>query len=58
VHLPRSGPSRDRAIYVARAEHGYRFGQIATFLGIDRTTASKAAQRFLDKLDNSESTAG
>jgi hypothetical protein len=41
----RSGPSRDRHIYCARVEHGYRFAQIARYLGIDRSTASKAAKR-------------
>jgi REP element-mobilizing transposase RayT len=40
-----SGPSRDRLIYCARVEHGYRFAQIARYLGIERSTASKAAMR-------------
>jgi REP element-mobilizing transposase RayT len=37
--------SRDRVIYRARTEHGYRFADIARYLGIDRSTASKAANR-------------
>lgn len=37
---------RDRLIYRARAEHGYRFADIARYLGIDRSTASKAANRY------------
>ena len=36
---------RDRLIYTARVEHGYQLTQIALFLGIDRSTASKAATR-------------
>lgn len=35
-----SGASRDRLIQRARVEHGYRFADIARFLGIDRSTAS------------------
>jgi REP element-mobilizing transposase RayT len=42
---PASGPDRDRLVHVARVDHGYRFSQIADHLGIDRTTASKAALR-------------
>ena len=37
--------ARDRLIYTARVEHGYQLTQIALFLGIDRSTASKAATR-------------
>jgi putative transposase len=40
-----SGSGRDRRIYQARVEHGYRFAEIARFLGIDRSTASRAADR-------------
>jgi DNA-directed RNA polymerase specialized sigma24 family protein len=40
-----SGPDRDRLMHLARVDHGYRFSQIADHLGIDRSTASKAAQR-------------
>jgi hypothetical protein len=40
-----SGPDRDRLVHVARVDHGYRFSQIADHLRIDRSTASKAAQR-------------
>jgi putative transposase len=40
-----SSLSRDRIIYSARMEHGYCFAEIARFLGIDRSTASKAANR-------------
>jgi hypothetical protein len=36
---------RDRLIYLARVAHGYRLSQVARFLGIDRSTASKAASR-------------
>jgi putative transposase len=39
------GPSRDRLIHRARVEHGHRFADIARHLGIDRSTASKAATR-------------
>lgn len=39
------GPSRDRLIYRARVEHGHSFADIARHLGIDRSTASKAATR-------------
>jgi REP element-mobilizing transposase RayT len=39
------GPLRDRLIYRARVEHGHRFADIARHLGIDRSTASKAATR-------------
>src|SRR5262245_14516320 len=44
-----SSPSRDRLIHLARVQHGYRLSQIARYLGIDRSTASKAAARFLLK---------
>jgi REP element-mobilizing transposase RayT len=37
--------ARNRLIYTARVEHGYRIAEIARFLGIHRTTASKAAYR-------------
>jgi putative transposase len=40
------GVCRDRLIYRARTEHGYRFADIARYLGIDRSTASKAANRY------------
>jgi putative transposase len=40
-----SAASRDRLIYSARVQYGYRFAEIARVLGIDRTTASKAASR-------------
>ena len=36
---------RDRLIYTARVDHGYRFADIGRFLGIDRSTVSKAARR-------------
>jgi putative transposase len=36
---------RNRLIYSARVEHGYPFAEIARFLGIDRSTASKASSR-------------
>ena len=42
-----SGACRDRLIYAAHVEHGYRFSDIARYLGIDRSTASKAAFRLL-----------
>ena len=48
------GPSRDRLIHVARVDHGYRFAQIAHYLGIDRSTASKAAQRYRRRTKGSE----
>jgi REP element-mobilizing transposase RayT len=38
--------ARDRLIYRARVEHGHRFVDIARHLGIDRSTASKAAKRY------------
>jgi REP element-mobilizing transposase RayT len=37
---------RDQIIYTARTTHGYDFAEIARFLGIDRSTASKAATRY------------
>jgi REP element-mobilizing transposase RayT len=37
---------RDRLIYRARTQHGYRYADIAKFLGIDRSTVSKAAARW------------
>jgi putative transposase len=40
-----SGACRDRLIFRARVEHGYRFADIARYLRIDRSTASKAAIR-------------
>jgi putative transposase len=39
--------SRDRVIYEAHVSHGYRFAEIARYLGVDRSTASKAASRLL-----------
>ena len=44
--VPPSPASRDRAIYIARVEHGYGFTEIARHLGLDRSTASKAARRY------------
>jgi putative transposase len=43
----RISASRDRLIYNAHVVHGYRFAEIARYLGIDRSTASKAASRLL-----------
>lgn len=40
---------RDRLIQIARAEHGYRFAEIARFLGIHRSTASRAVTRWNQK---------
>lgn len=40
---------RDRLIQVARTEHGYRLAEIARFLGIDRSTASRAVTRWQQK---------
>ena len=37
--------ARNRLIKVARVEHGYRLAEIARYLGIDPSTASKAASR-------------
>jgi REP element-mobilizing transposase RayT len=37
--------SRDRLIYTARVDYGYRFADIGRFLGIHRSTVSKAARR-------------
>jgi REP element-mobilizing transposase RayT len=37
--------ARDHLIYVARVEYGYYLTEIARFLAIDRSTASKAANR-------------
>ena len=51
---PASGPDRDRLVHIARVDHGYRFSQIAGHLGIDRSTASKAAQRHRRKTKNLE----
>ena len=44
--LEESAEARDQLIYRARAEHGYRLSEIARVLGIDRSTASKAAKRW------------
>ena len=41
----RSSEARDRFIHSARADYGYRFVEIARYLKIDRSTASKAARR-------------
>jgi hypothetical protein len=43
----RRSTSRDRLIYDAHVAHGYRFAEIARYLGVDRSTASKAATRLL-----------
>jgi putative transposase len=48
------GAPRDRLIYGARVDHGYRFTDIARYLGIDRTTASKAASRCQRTIDDCE----
>jgi DNA-binding IclR family transcriptional regulator len=40
---------RDRLIQLARTEHGYRLAEIARFLGIDRSTASRAVTRWQQK---------
>jgi hypothetical protein len=44
--VPASAASRDRVIYIARVEHGYGLAEIARYLGLDRSTASKAARRY------------
>jgi REP-associated tyrosine transposase len=41
----RSSEARDRFIHSARADYRYRFVEIARYLKIDRSTASKAARR-------------
>lgn len=41
-----SQASRDQRIYCARMEYRYRFSEIAQALGVDRSTASKAATRY------------
>jgi REP element-mobilizing transposase RayT len=43
--VPASPASRDRLICTAHVEHGYGFSEIASYLGLDRSTASKAARR-------------
>lgn len=47
-----SSACRDECIYRARIEHGYRFSEIARVLGIDRSTASKAASRYRQTIPN------
>jgi REP element-mobilizing transposase RayT len=52
-----SAASRNQCIYDARMEHGYSFSEIAQVLGIDRSTASKAAgrhQRTISDVDCNE----
>jgi len=44
------GPARDRLIHIARIDHGYGFAEIARYLCIDRSTASKAVARHRKKV--------
>ena len=50
----RSSSLRDRLIYLARVKHGYRLAEVARYLKIERSTASKAAARFLSRTGNSK----
>jgi REP element-mobilizing transposase RayT len=44
--LEEAADPRGQLIYRARADYGYRLSEIARVLGIDRSTASKAAKRW------------